>query len=322
MRKGIVTIGLVLVSAALGPPARADASAAVYQEARALQAAGKYPEAIAKLKAAYSLMPTVVALLSLADAYEKNGQTASAYGAWREAGILARRLGETAHDVEAHQRGDKLEPLLSKLLLDVAAGNRGAGVTLKEDGREIPEAAWGTALPLDSGEHTVEASAPGKQTWKATVRIGATPGTTTTAVPVLEAAATPEAQGGAGAAPFWGPRRIAGLSVGGAGIVSIAVGAILGVLSGKQLSLAKSEGNCNAALTICNQTGLDMDASAKTLAHGSTATFVIGGAAVAAGVVLWATAPSAGAAPTSGVRVTVGPVAGAESGGVLVRGAW
>jgi hypothetical protein len=61
------------------------------------------------------------------------------------------------------------------------------------------------------------------------------------------------------------------------------------------------------------------------LAHGSTSALVLGGAALAAGVVVFATAPPAGGAstpPKGGAWMTLAPVAGAQMTGVLVRGGW
>ena len=98
------------------------------------------------------------------------------------------------------------------------------------------------------------------------------------------------------------------------------MGAVLGGVVLSKTSTLKSSGDCNAGLTVCNATGLPLRGSALDVAHGSTAAFVVGGAALATGIVVFALAPSGrAAAPGSGVRVTVGPVAGAEMG-LLVRG--
>jgi hypothetical protein len=119
----------------------------------------------------------------------------------------------------------------------------------------------------------------------------------------------------------WNGRRISGVAVASAGVGGLAVGSVLGVLTLKKLSDART-GDCNTALTVCNQTGLDMISSAMATAHGSTASLAVGGAALVVGVVLFATAPSPADAPKSGLRVTVGPVAGADVTGLELRGGW
>ena len=96
------------------------------------------------------------------------------------------------------------------------------------------------------------------------------------------------------------------------------------MLAEKRFNDSKSQGHCNQSLTICDLTGLQMQQSAKTRAHGSTAGFVIGGAALVTGVVLVTVPPSPSpvAPPKSGARVLLGPVAGAGMAGMVVRGGW
>jgi hypothetical protein len=43
---------------------------------------------------------------------------------------------------------------------------------IKRDGSAIRRAAWGTAMPVDPGEHMIEASAQGKLPWKQSVTVG------------------------------------------------------------------------------------------------------------------------------------------------------
>jgi tetratricopeptide (TPR) repeat protein len=116
----LVSFASVLTAAlALAPLAHADvaadaaASATVFREARALMEQGRIAAACDKFEAANKLLPTPGTLLSLADCREKNGQTATAYGAFQEAGILARQKGDEDRDAEAKRRAALLEPLPS-----------------------------------------------------------------------------------------------------------------------------------------------------------------------------------------------------------------
>src|SRR5206468_651690 len=40
-----------------------------------------------------------------------------------------------------------------------------SGLVITQDGVELVRAAWGMALPVDPGEHQIEARAPGKKPW-------------------------------------------------------------------------------------------------------------------------------------------------------------
>jgi hypothetical protein len=204
--------------------------------------------------------------------------------------------------------------------LSIALDARVAGVEVRRDGTAIAAGALGTPVPVDPGTHTVEATQPGKLAWKTTVSIAPGPGVTTVQVPALQDAPQAVAPTAPEPAPFWSTQRIAGVAVAGVGVAGLAVGAALGGVVLSKTSNLRSTGECNADLTVCNATGLPLRQSAQTMAHGSTAALVVGGAALAAGIVVFAVAPSGhAAAPANGVRVTVGPVAGAEMG-VLVRG--
>ncbi len=47
------------------------------------------------------------------------------------------------------------------------------GLEIRRDGVAVLQAELDSALPVDPGSHTLEASAPGKQPWSTTVQIGA-----------------------------------------------------------------------------------------------------------------------------------------------------
>src|SRR5262245_65102433 len=92
---------------------------ALFAEGRRLMAAGKYARACPKLEASQKLDPGVGTLLNLADCYEKNGQTASAWAQFVEAASEARRLGDARREQAANARADALEPRLGRLTIAV-----------------------------------------------------------------------------------------------------------------------------------------------------------------------------------------------------------
>jgi hypothetical protein len=91
------------------------------------------------------------------------------------------------------------------------------------------------------------------------------------------------------------------------------VGAVFGGITLSKASAAKSY--CSADLMTCDTTGGQLMGAAHTTAHVADAAFALGGAAVVAGVVVFATAPNG-----SGSPVSVGTLAGAGTMGVVVRG--
>src|SRR6476661_10803784 len=66
---------------------------ALFGEGRRLMSAGRYAEACPKLEASLKLDSGVGTMLNLAECYEKNGQTASAWTEFREAVSAARDAG-------------------------------------------------------------------------------------------------------------------------------------------------------------------------------------------------------------------------------------
>ena len=195
----------------------------------------------------------------------------------------------------------------------------------KHRGKLFGEGSWGTAIPVDSGDHTIEASAPGKKSWtgKVTVRAGA--GTMTAEVPafmdaVVEPAALPAPADPAPAG--WSPQRTVGIAVGAAGLVGIVVGSVFGA---KAMSAdSDSHAHCVAPDFIrCDPQGQQLGKDAFSAATASTVGFLIGGAAVVGGVVTFLTAPSgAQKSASSAWRFEARPTVGAQSGGLLVSGRW
>jgi hypothetical protein len=326
MRKRILFTSALLAGLAIAPAADAQGSAtdaatgaALFTEARALMAQAKYADACKKFEASHKLVESAGALLSLGDCYEKNGQTASAYGAFKEAGILARRLKDTDRENEAKRRSDLVEPKLSKLVLDVVPENHGR-VTVQQNGRPLLEVVWGFAVPVDPGEHTIDAQAQGKKTWTQVVRIEAKPGTTTVAIPALEDAPAVGTTS-ADSRPFWGAQRIAAAAVGGAGLVGIVVGAVFGARAMSKMSASKPLCRTAEPADVCNAPGLALRKDAGSAATGSTAGFIVGGAALAGGVILFFTAPSARAQTgAAGPRLAVAPSAGGAT--LTMEGTW
>jgi len=116
-------------------------------------------------------------------------------------------------------------------------------------------------------------------------------------------------------------RRWLGLGLGGAGVVGVALGAVFGLTAKSKLDQSNgglSTGLCDKSSDHCGPQGQQLRKDAEGAATVSTIAFIAGGAAVAAGAVLYLTAPRG---PTStGIVVAPSPMAG--GGGALLRGSF
>jgi serine/threonine-protein kinase len=299
----------------------------LFNEGRRLMKAGQYDQACPKLEAASRLYVGSGVLLNLADCYEHVGRTASAWTEFGEAASAASRTGRSDDQAEALRRQAAVEPRLSRLVVRVAPAAP-SDLVVKRDGIVLDHAAWGTAIPVDPGAHSITAEASGRDTWsttaqvaeagktltvdvpelKATAAASAKPPVGSSTAPIVEASApaTPVATDAAGGAPpYWTGRRIVGVAMAGVGLAALGVGGILGLTAKSQYNTAAGE--TGAPRHTDSQSAYDA---------GNVATIVVGvgGAVAAAGLVLWLTAPSA--APSASPQV------GTDGRQVLVRGSF
>lgn len=298
-----------------GPPSDQATAATLFEEAKKLAAAGDYQGACPKFAEAQRLYPTAGTLLNLGDCHEKTDKLASAWGAFKEAEVVARNGNDTDREQEAQRRAGLLAPRLAKLAIVVPMAARVPGFELKRDGSVVGEAQWGSALPVDVGGHTVEASAPGRKAWSTVVRIETNGAAASVEAPVLEVqSAAPQLSGS-----FWSAQRVAGASVGGAGVVSLVLGSVFGVRA-----IAKKGEADKACLpdnpNLCYPEGMTLRGEEKTAGTVSTATFVVGGILVAGGAVLMLTAPRATDKTKDAVSLHVAPAS--AGAGFALGGRW
>jgi hypothetical protein len=332
-----LTIPCLLASAlALSPPARADtapadeaASELIFRQATAAYDAGRYDEACQKYAESQRLDPTPGTLLNIGRCEEKRGNLATAYGSYVEAAYLARKTDDKkGREAYATQQSDRLLPLLPMLIVAVPPASRVDGLEIKRNGKTVGAGQWGIGVPMDPGAVALEATAPGRAPWKITVQIEPRPGTIAVTVPALgEAPVAPGAPAASTAAEptepaaGWPAQRTAGLVVGGVGIAGLVVGSIFGAKAlGKG---SASTPYCPSATPDrCTAAGVMLRDDALTFAHVSTASLVLGGAAVAAGTILFLTAPSRRPAKSGDVRWEARPLVGLGGGGLLLNGRW
>lgn len=319
-----ISLSVLWASSARAEPSAADRAAAeaLFAEGRKLLAEGDALAACPKFAESKRLDPGIGTMLNLADCYERIGKTASAWGMFNEAEDAARRAHDTlGRDEEAHRRAQQLEPRLSRLIIAVSRENRTSSLEVLRDGQPVGEGMWGTAIPVDPGEHTIEARAPGKEPWTGRARVEASPGTMTVSVPALGAAKL----SGGGAVPGeekgGGAQRTAGIALGGIGVAGVVIGSVFGGLVVAKKGDLKD--HCLPAdPRKCDADGVAIWRDANTKANVANVAFGVGGAALIAGAVLFFTAPRMDAGKPGSARIGLVPGVAAEARGVWLRGEW
>lgn len=317
----ILCLAVLPASAAAQSSAEDKAAAdALYDQGKKLMTARKFEVACPKLAESQRLDPGVGTLLTLGDCYDHLGRRASAWATFREAAALAKTRNQLAREKTARARAAQIEPKLSKLVIDVPPESKTSGLTVSRGDEPVGEALWGTAIPVDIGQHTVSASAPGHRPWSLTVRVEKDGQLVTVTVPSLSAEAPkPAPRPPVSVAP--GPRpggaqRILGFTAGGLGLGGIGAGVVLGLMA-----LGRHDEAQASCTPTCAAGGGDaIQADAQQLALGSTIGFTAGGLLVAGGIVLLLTAPSAAASPAKPSALRVTPVITGQTVGVVLSG--
>jgi hypothetical protein len=306
----------------------------LFQDAKKLMADRDYATACPKLAESYRLDPGNGTRLALALCYEGQGKTASAWGLFTEVAAAARQENRSDRETIARAHVASLEPKLSRLAIEVpSSAARVPGLEVRRDGIVTAEAAWGTAVPVDPGEHVVEASAPGKQRSRSTVKIGPKSDRVTLSIPVLEdetiatqpAAVVPPARSaevpavdGAATEAAGSGRRTTGFVVGGVGVAALGVGAFFGVRAITKSSEAKSLCSSDACT---NPDAVSINGDAKTAARVADVVIGAGLVAVVAGAYLVLSSPkSVPSRSTKTLHVT--PSADRHGGGLSLQGRW
>jgi hypothetical protein len=297
---GLAVAGVVSTPrAVLAQSADTATAESLFEQGRDLLRAGKASEACPKLAESQRIEPSTGTLLALAMCHEADGKLASA---WAEfVSVEARARGENRVDRQqaARDKAQALRPRLSTLEIripnDIAAL---PGLEIRRDGEVLGRGAWNVAVPIDGAEHTVEAHATGKTTWKGSITVKAESDVAVLAVPPLADAPVELQASGNGAAEKpgigqtqradtassrWGALEWAGVTAAGAGVVALGFGGyLLSSALGK-----KSDSTSDCSGNACGSQGFADRTSAVSKGNTATIFAVTGGALVAGGVTLF-----------------------------------
>jgi hypothetical protein len=310
-----------LAGVAMAQPTEAEKRAdALFQEGRRLLEAGEVAAACPKFEESQRLDPGLGTLLNLANCYERTERLASALAAFRSAEEGARAAGDRTREREASDRARALESRVSRVTIKLAPGERPAGFEVRRSGAVVPPLDFGRAIAVDPGAIAIEASAPGHTAFRQSLAIGAGRTVEQIEIPMLQPAGAPTERPRPTDEPVvTGPtrpttvdrgagRRRLGLIVGGVGVAALGAGVGLGLKANADYphGCTDEPGGCTAAQVNAAD-------DARALGNLGTVVGAVGVAAVAAGAVLYLTAPRARA-------VEVAPNVSGSGATVVVRG--
>jgi hypothetical protein len=334
-----VCIPLFVVSVMLWSSARAQAEPSppdraiaerLYDQGRKQLAEGQVAAACESFAESLRLDPGTGILLNLAACHESLGRLASAWVEFREAVAAIRREGRADRMRYAQERLSVIEPRLAHLTIEIPEAAAGDAPAVTLDARTLGAAVWGVPIPVDAGWHEVVAQSARGTVWRATVKIRdgeqrqlAVPLSLVTVrsppAPPAAAAVTanqpaqktaPEdADPGRGRA-----RRVAAVTLGAVGLVSVAVGSYFGL----HASSLWNDRNRQCPMERCTADGVRLGERADTSATIATWTIGAGVVTMGAAVLLWLSSPDR-AAPSSTVAGTM-PNVGVDGRGTLLVG--
>lgn len=306
---------------AQGTPDQA-AAQALFDEGIRLFNAADYDAACAKLEASLKLVDAMGTRGKLAECFEKDGRTASAWAAYREVAVLAGRSGQLRRQEVANERAQRLKQVLSYLTVSVPEQARVDGLQVSRNGSVLQAGAYGAAIAVDPGTQTIEASAPGHESWSSTVTIAASSRETVEVIaltvlpvevePVVEDFMVDKNATGDGGRNM----RLIGMGAVGVGAVSIITSVVLGFKAKSDYDGAFDDGLCNDE-GVCNSDGVAVVDDSRGLANLATG-LAVGGVVIAGigGYLWWDSMGS----KEDATAISIAPVAGSDSFGFSITG--
>jgi hypothetical protein len=306
MRKVTVAVALAsaLFSAHRMVAAEEPSAQALLDAGKAALAEKRYAAACAALRQSFRVEARAETLFELARCEDRSGRLTSAAFAYEDYLALYDRLSEPERRAEqklgrerqAIERKEAIRKRVPVVTFKLRGEVEGVRVTRRLAGGEEVDVALGLPLPIDPGEHFVATSAPDRARWEKRFFVAEAE----QRVIELEIAPPDKASGLRFSRPIApvpnllpsldpGPsaQRVSAFAVGGVGVATLIVGAVSGAVAwGQKGAIAD---NCKDQL--CNLDGQRAADRAKLFGVVSTVSFVVGGLALAGGVLLYVTEP-------------------------------
>jgi hypothetical protein len=279
----------------------------LFAEGSALIEQGRCSEALPKLQEAQRLDPGIGTQFNIAVCEEQLGRLGSAWRDFAQVVQLARASGKKQREEAARA---KLEALRARVPTLVIRSAESGDVTVKVDGDAIKTEAW-SFVPVDPGDHTVEANAPTKKSWTTTVHAPAVGTKLEVLVPVLDVVQRREVV----TVETSNKRRTLGFILGGVGVAGVAAAAVTGVmlLQAKLTADERCTPRCITADGKFDQEGADAVSRGNTLLPINAVAWGVAILGLGAGAFFILTSPSAKASAsttTPRVDATLAPRGG------------
>jgi hypothetical protein len=310
-------LAATLVSLA-APGAHADdrSAARLFNEGWQLYKDKQYAEACPLIERSLAASPTIRTRGALAQCYESWGKYASAYNTWQAVAEQAARAGaaEAATLKRAVDKTEQLVARITRMVIEPAGSPAGLQVWL--DGRLLAANELNAPVPVDPGEHTIEAKAPERVDRKSTFEVATSEAGATRHLPIEPLAPiepvhvdTPPPPG-----PPPPPRqppptpspspvvekppptprlKYAAVASAGAGGVAVVVGTIFAFAARSSWHDAKAHG-CDGHGVCRSQDDVDLVNKAGSRATIATISLVTGVALIGGGGAMWFLARSPG----------------------------
>lgn len=295
LTRNLLMIGSLFAASNAYAQSSTAAAVALFDEGRAAIQRGDFDVACAKFKESNRIGPAVGTAFNLANCEEKRGRLATAWVLFRQ--VAAQMKPDDPRLSVATERVAALEKRAPRVIFS-ADNATPADTRVRLDDLELASASFGSAIPIDPGEHRAVVRSPTSP--PRTITFAVAEGETATlnlTAPLAAPLAT-----GAPAAPTAADSpasadRILGLTrpraillAGGVGAAGLAVGLVTGIVGLN--AQAVGDGECNAMTRSCSQRGYDANQRAKAMATISGVGFVVGILGGGAAGYLYFTAPN------------------------------
>ena len=307
-----------------------DKADSLFKQGKKLMGEKRYADACAAFEQSFKLDPGIGGELNVAKCYEDWGKLARAYHAYEQ----AEQMAKDAKDPRATKIHDlmvALDAQVPRLTIKVPAGANGDAAAVTIDGTAVAKGALGSAQLVDPGPHQIEyQGTSGKKTKIVPVERGGS-SEISLDLPRSEAdghAVTPAVKpaGGKHAVVAGSPdpgrnMKIAGLAVGGAGVVAVGVSSYLALSARSKYKDALAL-HCGGMTNTCDDVGLQATHDARHEANIASIVFTTGLALVGGGVALYMLAPhrAAHTAEADPDAYYLVPTVNATGGGLVFGG--
>lgn len=309
--------------------AHADDEAAgrvLFNDAMAQVKRGQLNEACPKFEESLRQSYNINAHYFLADCWERQGRTATAWTTFLRVATNARDANDEGREAAARKRAESLEPKLVRLRILVTRDVD--GLEVRRNGNLVGRPMWTEVVPVDPGDVEFTATAPGFEPFKTTVSLSGEGKTVDVRIPEL----IPKAPVVIAAAPspaktpvavsstlFSSPPsressahrsgstwRTVGWVGSGVGLATVAAGGVVALLAKSFFDSARNTYDaCQDAL--CRDQNLQKEKKAISDANVATGLFIGGGAVVAVGMVLVLTGSGESASKSPSVSLRIHP---------------